>query len=476
MATNPFQQLDVIRNASQNGKTITDCYRLMYKKELWMEAHAQLYPNGRNPTNKNEKIKNNFRLQKMNEWIEQLKGGVFRFDPIRRVSKANGKANLLENTDFKDKIVQEVMRMVLESIYEPVFSNHSHGWREQKNCHTALSQIKNTWRGFTWCIKGDLNTSPVHFNPSELLNLLSKKIDDHRFLLLMHNALSSGVLEERAYHHTYSDKSKKGEFSSLLANIYLHEFDLFMEQHMKGGFIETIVPLKLNLNVPLSCPSKTNSDSRMNYVRFEDEFLIGLAGSKDNALKIKKMVKRFLNQKLHLELNEEKIHITHLQNPIPFLGYECCRQEEKSRRVSLNSHSMKQRTHLEAILLRIPKKKMREFVRLNGYGHLDNFKIMHRANLVNHTESEILSTYNAELRKMANYYKLASNYHHLERVFHLAESSFLKTIAHKRKSTSMKVASNMRVPKQGVLSIVTKDKSGNEKLHHFLKLKDLPNG
>ena len=230
------------------------------------------------------------------------------------------------------------------------------------------------------------------------------------------------------------------------------------------------------IGIPSVDPMDKNYQ-RMKYVRYADDFVIGIAGSKQSALYIKEMIKTFLEKELHLDLSEEKTLITHLEHPIPFLGYEFHTWNEvKVKRVTYKNqkHPLKKRTLSGAIKLEIPEKKIKEFTIKNGYGNLDTFKIIHRAKLINNSELEILYTYNAELRGIANYYKLANNYHHLDKLFYLAESSFIKTIANKRRSTSKKVASSMRTHIQGVLSIARKDKQGNEKIHQLVKLKDIP--
>ncbi len=472
MAKNPFRQLDVIRNTSQKGNRITDCYRLMYNKELWIKAYAKLYPNAGNLTKGTTNVTiDGFSLQKIDDIIEQLKAGTFRFAPVRRVyvPKSNEKRRPLGVSNFEEKMVQEVMRIILDNVYEPIFSDNSHGFRDGRGCHTALSQIKNTWKGLTWCIEGDIKGFFDHIDHSVLINLISKKIHDHRFLLLIHNALTCGVMENWTYYKTYSGTPQGGIISPLLANIYLHEFDVFMEKQMDKFD-------RGKIGIP-SVDLMDRNDQRMKFVRYADDFVIGIAGSKKDALRIKEMIKTFLEKELQLDLNEEKTLITHLEQPIPFLGYEFHTwNQAKVKRVTYKNqkHPLKKRTLSGAIKLEIPDKKIKEFALKNGYGNLENFKIIHKAKLINNSELEILYTYNAELRGMANYYKLANNYHHLDKLFYLAESSFIKTIANKRRSTSKKVASSMRTHKQGVLSIIRKDKHGNERIHQLVKLKDLP--
>jgi len=337
MATNPFHQLDVIRKASQNGKTITDCYRLMYKRELWIKAYAKLYPNAGNLTKgTSEETIDRFSLQKIDEIIEQLKNGTFRFVPVRRVyiPKANGNKRPLGVPNFKDKLVQEVMRMILENVYELTFSDNSHGFREGRSCHTALSQIKNTWKGLTWCIEGDIKGFFDHIDHSVLLNLISKRVNDHRFLLLIHNALTSGVMENWTYHKTFSGTPQGGIISPLLANIYLHEFDLFMEKQMENFdmgkirdrnkeymrirseisalsrkvkrldegnghqlwenrevLIQSIEEFKCKQVLIPSVDPMDKNYQRMKYVRYADDFVIGIAGSKDSTMNVKEKIK-----------------------------------------------------------------------------------------------------------------------------------------------------------------------------------------
>lgn len=523
MAENPFGQLDVIRKASTDGRMITDCYRLMYKKDLWMKAYIKLYPNPSNLTKgtSNQTI-DGFSLQKIDEIIKELKEGNFRFSPVRRVyiPKANGKQRPLGVPNFKDKLVQEVIRMILENVYESTFSINSHGFRPNLSCLTALSQIKNTWKGLTWCIEGDIKGFFDNIDHKIMISILRKKIDDHRFLLLIHNALQCGVIENWKLQHTYSGTSQGGIVSPILANIYLNEFDIFMNEFIKKfdkGKIRSRNPEYSNLRTKISRTSqlvknqdiqekstewtnrselvnyiKTNKRllheihsvdpmddnyRRMKYVRYTDDFVIGIAGTKEEAENIKLNIGRFLSKKLNLKLSEEKTLITHLNNKVGFLGYEFSSWNQlKIKKVKYKNHKnpLVKRTLSGAIKLEIPDKRIKAFAISNGYGNLDNLKITHRSKLINNSELEILYTFNAELRGFSNYYKIANNYHHLSKLFYIAEGSFLKTLANKRQSTVAKVANSLRTHEQGELCLITKDNKGKGKIHKLVKLKHLP--
>ena len=523
MAKDPFKQLDVIKEASTRGYRVKDCYRLMFKKELWIKAYAKLAPHPGNLTKgtENQTI-DGFSFTLVDKIIKQLKERKFRFSPVRRVyiQKKNGKKRPLGIPNFKEKLVQEVMRMILEQIYEPIFSEDSHGFRPERSCHTALSQIKNTWRGLTWCIEGDIKGFFDNIDHRTIISILEKKIQDRRFILLIHNALKCGYLEDWKFHQTYSGTPQGGIASPILANIYLNELDSFIkakaEQFNKGSirkrnnhyrairaqieyhqkvverqdernqsqewenrdyYIEKIRTLRKQQREINSIDPVDPDYRRMRYVRYADDFVIGLAGSKNEAKAIKSEIKEFLNEHLQLNLSEEKTLITHLENKVQFLGYQFSKWDtERVIRVKYKNYTRPiiKRTLSGEIKLEIPQDKLYGFSKKNGYGNLHTLKSIHRGKYINHSDIEILYTYNAELRGIANYYKLANNYHHLDPLFHIARYSFLKTLAGKRKSTVGKIAKALRQHLQGEMCILVKQKGGERKPHKLVQLKHLP--
>jgi group II intron reverse transcriptase/maturase len=523
MASNPFKQLDVIRKASAQGRCITDCYRLMFKRDLWIKAYAKLAPNPGNMTKgTDDQTIDGFKLKMIDDLIRKLREGTFRFSPVRRtfIPKKTGKLRPLGIPNFKDKLVQEVCRMILENIYEPVFSENTHGFRPKRSCHTALSQIKNTWRGLVWCIEGDIEGFFDNISHTKLISILEKKIDDRRFLRLIHNALKCGYMEDWKYHKTYSGTPQGGIVSPILANIYLNELDSFMEKKMEEyncgsirgkskeynrlraqiyrqkkiveetdnqresreweGRTEHIQRIRNGKKLQRKIISIDPFDPgyrRMKYVRFADDFVIGIAGPKGDAEAIKAQVKEFLDQSLSLELSEKKTLITHLEKKVPFLGYHFSRwNREKVMRVLYKNypHPRLKRTLSGAIRLEIPRQKMIEYAKKQRYGCLEMLKSNHRAKLINNSEVEILYIYNTELRGFANYYKLANNYHHLDRLFHIAQYSFLKTLAYKRKSTLGKVAKELSGHIQGEQCLLVGNRKGEKTPHKLIRLKHLP--
>jgi group II intron reverse transcriptase/maturase len=256
----------------------------------------------------------------------------------RQIPKKNGGTRPLAMLDFYEKLVQDVLRALLEAYYEPCFRNSSHGFRTGRGCHTALTHIKQTFRGTTWLIEGDIRGCFNNINHQVLLDILAKDIHDGRLLNLIRWGLEAGIVEEREYKRTYSGTPQGGILSPLLSNIYLHELDVFVEdvlipQYTRGKWREPnpkynqytyqIVEARKRGDLELAhqleqerrkLPSKDTHDPnyrRLHYVRYADDFLLGFAGPKSEAEAIKTAIGDFLRERLNLEMNTSKTLITH---------------------------------------------------------------------------------------------------------------------------------------------------------------------
>lgn len=145
------------------------------------------------------------------------------------IPKANGKMRPLGIPVWSDKLLQEVMRSILEAYYEPQFSENSHGFRPQHGCHTALADIQRAWHGTKWFIEGDIKGCFDNIDHEVLLSLLREKIRDNRFLILVSNLLKAGYLEDWRYNKTHSGTPQGGVISPILANIHLDRLDKYVE-------------------------------------------------------------------------------------------------------------------------------------------------------------------------------------------------------------------------------------------------------
>jgi group II intron reverse transcriptase/maturase len=224
--------LCVVQNRGQRSLPLERVYRNMRNRDLFLYAYGKIYANkgattlGTDPTDSIQGMS----LARIDKIIEQLRNGTYQWKPSRRVyiPKKNGKMRPLSVPNWSDKLVQEVIRMILEAYYEPNFKESSHGFRPRKSCHTALHQIKHQWKGTKWFIEGDIKGCFDNISHQTLLDLLGRKIHDSRFLKLIREMLNAGYLEDWIYHKNHSGTPQGGVISPLLSNIVLHELDCYV--------------------------------------------------------------------------------------------------------------------------------------------------------------------------------------------------------------------------------------------------------
>jgi group II intron reverse transcriptase/maturase len=211
--------LDVLRERGRKGLPFTQLYRQMFNKEMYLLAYGNIYSNqGAMTPGTSAETADGMSEDKIDQITEAMRHERYRFSPARRVyiPKKNGKLRPLGMPSWSDKLVGEVVRLLREAIYEPRFSNQSHGFRKGRGCHTALREINNTWSGTTWFIEGDISDCFGSFDHEVLLGILAEKIQDQRFLRLIRNMLRAGYLQDWEYHDTLSGCPQGGVVSPIL--------------------------------------------------------------------------------------------------------------------------------------------------------------------------------------------------------------------------------------------------------------------
>lgn len=477
--------LERINKCSTEHKdgVFTRLYRYLLREDIYYAAYQKLYAN-RGATTKgvDDDTADGFSKAYVNALIQELKEGTYRAKPVRReyIAKKNGKMRPLGIPSFRDKLLQEAVRMILEAIYEPVFNSKSHGFRPGKSCHTALRQISADFTGVTWFIEGDIKGCFDNIDHKVLIAILGRKVKDSKFLNIIRQFLKAGYVENWEYNKTYSGTPQGGICSPILANIYLNELDNKFEE-IKRRFD---VPRPKNYKTPIyreldnerkkesywiahtsdsrerterlaryndlvkalrKVPCHSQNHKKFTFVRYADDWLVGVCGSKEDCIALKAEIGEFLRKELKLTLSEEKTKITHSSENVCFLGYDIYvrRSQEVKGHKMKNGKWRKARTlHLKVALTVPHREKIEHFMFAKGVviqtkdGRL---KPMHRPTLLNLSDSEIVEQYNAEMRGLLNYYNLAVDYHTLDYFCYLMEYSCLKTIANKHKTSVRKV-------------------------------------
>lgn len=203
-------------------------FQKLYNTDLWVMAYERIAanPGSMTPGNRKNNTADGMGMERINRLITELKTSRYKPAPARRtyVPKADGRQRPIGMPDFDDKLVQTVIRLILEAIYEPQFSNASHGFRPNRSCHTALQEVKKM-TGTRWWIEADVRGFFDNLSHQTLLRILRKRITDNRFLHLIEQFLRAGYIEDWQYHHTYSGVPQGGNLSPILSNIYLNELD-----------------------------------------------------------------------------------------------------------------------------------------------------------------------------------------------------------------------------------------------------------
>lgn len=507
---NPTEVLKTLSEKSHDKSyRFQRLYRNLYNPEFYYLAYNNICTGQGNMTaGVDGQTIDGMSAGRIEKIIASLKDHSYQPNPARRtyIEKKNSKKKRpLGIPSAEDRLVQEAVRMILESIYEPTFSPNSHGFRPKRSCHTALKHIDINFKGAVWFVEGDIKACFDSFDHHVMVDLLRERIDDEYFLALIWKFLRAGYMEQWVYHKTYSGTPQGSGISPILANIYLDKFDRFMDTYKTSFDIGTSKNRRVDSGylkargqyhkLEKACKDKwasatpeerTEMDREIRrarnemfthpyyaqcnsnykclyYCRYADDFIISVIGSEQDARQIKADVKAFLAETLKLDMSEEKTKITHSSDFARFLGYDIC--ISRSNAIKYNEQGIAKREYSGRVMLYVPKEKwMGKLLEYHTFkikpdeNGKEIWKTVHRGKLVNHPDIEIVTKFNAEIRGLYNYYRLANNVSVLNKFAHIMEYSMYKTYACKYRTTVKKIIA--RYARGGVFAVPYQTKAG----------------
>jgi nicotine oxidoreductase len=473
MENQALTRLEALRRRNADRDWVnSDLYRLLYKPDLYEVAYEKIKSSPGNMTAGTDGTTlDGFSYQVITDLIGNLRDETFQFKPAKRVfiPKANGKMRPLGIASPRDKVVQEGIRMILETIYDSphgaYFRDSSHGFRPNRSCHTALREFSRQWAGVTWIIEGDVQACFDDIDHHTLIALLKRKIADERFINLIWKALRAGYLWKKERSDTLIGSSQGSILSPMLANVYLHELDCFLErlkakydrgtERAKNPEYYRILKRRGKLLVQTNgiwtleiktltkqlrtLPSRKQDDPdfiRIKYIRYADDWIVGITGPKALAETIKEEIRCFLKEDLKLQLSAEKTRITHAKSEEAFflgtrLMVGSLRGEAKIS-VSISRHGRRFRRRATGWLpiLKVPIRKLVERLHRKGFCDSEGFPSSKKA-WVALDADQIIRLYNSILHGLLNYYRFADNFAALSRIQYILRFSLAKTLAHK---------------------------------------------
>jgi len=478
--------LDVLRERGRRGLPIEGIYRQLFHPQLYLLAYGRIYSNkGAMTPGPDAETADGMTMAKIERIIDAVRHERYRFRPVRRnyIPKKDGKQRPLGLPSWSDKLLGEVIRLLLEAYYEPQFSEHSHGYRPGRGCHTALREVARTWTGTSWFIEGDISQCFDRLDSRVLLETLGEKIHDNRLLRLIGQMLQAGYLEDWVWNATLSGVPQGGVLSPCLSNIYLDRLDKFVETILipeyNRGALRKHNPEYQRVQWAVARARRRGDDAavrelrkqqrslpsldphdpgfrRLRYSRYADDILLGFTGPKAEAEEIKRRLAQFLHVNLALELSETKTLITHARTEAArFLGYEIITQyddrKQTAGRRSVNGQ----------IRLRVPV----DVIKAKCSRYTQGGKPASRSELMNEPDHTIINCFGAEYRGIVQYYLLAGDVYRLDRLHWVMQTSLLKTLAGKYGSTVTTMARRYKAtietpngPRKCVQAIVERGK------------------
>lgn len=480
-----LQRLSRIRSLSEKDKNWKhrDLFRMLNYNDLWIAAYETLKGNKKSLTHGSTSVTmDEMSTNKINRLKAKVMDESYRFNPVKRayIKKPDCKLRPLDMPTTDDKIIQEILRIILEAIYEPCFSKTSFGFRPKFGCHDALDHIERKFQWVDYVIRGDIEQAYPSINPHVLMNkCLRKRIQDERFLNLIWKCINCGVLYNNTCEKSVTGISEGSIIRPILANIYYNELDEWVETKMSeinqpissrrsseyisierkigcrtkklltmckesSEYKNLIKEIKALRKLRFTIPSFTEPRIKIEYVRYADDWMIGITGDKSLSSKIKLEVSKFIQNELKQSINPKKTHITNLRkNTIIFLGYRIFLTETKPLHKYKGTKSTTQTIRLGNNQLRFELPQDRVVKRLVEEGYVKSINNRMRSiSKTDYTHLEkyiIVAHYKNLILSIFTYYSGATKRSRLQYIQYLLHLSCAMTLGHRHNVSCNKI-------------------------------------
>ncbi len=490
--------LDEHKKRNENTTHIN--YKIFYLLEkpfTFINAYAKISKNKGAltlATSDDENIMQLFSLQKAKKIAQDLRTNQYMWQPGRRTwIPKPGKTKLrpIDTPSQKDRLVQEAMRGILESIYEPEFrkfeedNNYTcsnYGFRPNKSTWEAVQRIKQNCKRTHYVIEGDIKQAYNSINHKLLKLFIKRRIKDKKFLKLLNDLLKNGIMEKYTYKQNLTGTPQGGIVSPLLFNIYMFEFDRYINDTiLKEYNIETkpkpnpeykksrrkmekliqlwkqskkhkkakedyYVPFKKEekkmLKIPYAKISTLPKHAR--YYRYADDWVLLLTCTKQEAIKIKSNLTQFLNTNLNLTLDQDKTQVSRLEDGFNYLGFTVKSSKPKSMKYKrIMRKTIKEnkiiytrylmRTTSRKIKLTPDKKKILSNLIIQKFCRKKDQMPIAKKSWIILEPYELILKYRQIMIGLYNYYKNCDLLSAIHYAFYILKYSCAKTLARRKK-------------------------------------------
>jgi group II intron reverse transcriptase/maturase len=460
-----------------------DIFRIFYKDDIWIAAYENVKSNkGALTPGSTPETMDGMSLDRLRRLKEKVCSESFAFKTVKLtyITYPDGRRRPLGLPTANDKVVQEVIRMVLEAIYEPNFSKLSFGFRQGLGCHDALNHVEQKFRWVDYVIEGDIKQAYPTIDHHTLIQILEKRIEDPRFIRLIWKLLGCGVLEEERILYSKTGVPQGSIVSPILANIYYHELDEMVHKIMndyttpiaerkslKSAEYKSLEhqiskirkemnefpqqslerkrlskQLKSLRNERLQISSLKNKPIRIEYVRYADDWMIGVGGDESLAKEIKDQLTTFMKNTLKQELHPTKTKITNLRKGnVSFLGYEIFLPSNRPVTAYKGKGVQTIRRGQPMLRFDVPVSKLTKRYAERGYLKLltKGCRPISRSSYTVLEDHVIVSHYRNLWQGIYNYYSGCTNRGRLQYIHYLIHMSCAMTLAHRHRTSSSKI-------------------------------------